>query len=1295
MAKDQETQKPGVDENDGGAEGDVRARQVRGRADVVAEFKDFIARNPGIFGGADILNIDYLRPLERAGMLAAVLTGISGDDRRPAVRAFVIVAPPETDVETAREKAWGELLSAYHLLAGREMAPTPQEWFKKRFQVIAAPDWRSASVVEILKAQPERAAAIVTDAAVYRDDRIEPYVAPGSATPLLPQDVWVPQVHALAVAAVDVARERNVYVALDTDQLTPTREVLSDRLLSIDGCGVLGSSNEADLGTVLTARAGQWDTWIREGRVGQALREIDDLPPSFDGQKAFLRIQMLHRAGLLPEALRAIRHEMSPERKLDASSRVKLARIAQDANASLLASEVLGPTVSELNYQEDLESALATAHDTGSAELEEKFAARLAKLFPGSPGVRQRQRRALVAARNYAGVAAMLACEANGQPEAKFFTKLAQSLSGAETPDYSALIASADDDTILADAFRMACVRDALQRQLVFHAFELALPLPKTPAHARRGERLLIEVLEAILLFGGKGGALPVPGERVQSAVLELIDRLAGDTTNQTLRVGLASLVQPSVAGTAGLALMASVVLRLASRPVTLDKRETPGKARMDWLLERKSFLSGAFGWLQEQQPVVISRVTLPKALLTEPADEVVSAVTHYLSHFPVASSEDVTALQLWLTFATSVTPHSTDPDFDLRLMRLVAGKLASSGHPQLARDLTEQALMNSAATPRRRRLGWFVMADVYHRCHNYLEGLLALACTLAADDTADEEQVWQEVTAVARFLRDCGLLEHAQSAIHKARQLLNNMGLSATYRHRLDTLELQIRQVALQVNEAGNADLEALLKDAVVNGAAVLQHHDMTEPAAALLGQLLRLGKERQASIPENAKAVFSDLCERAGGRLASLINTMSEPSVSARDLFDLVGMSEPARYSEDVGYDMRNLAMVAGRALSDEKYIQHAVQTSFALELLADRGVAMPGWDEAAEPPAAPRQLEEPAEIACAVSRDAGVSVVQAGFDASGRLVRVSAVGGNLEPPIRELDDVFHEARFRAWAVDYPYQYGIDESTPNLFYTTTADLKLSSLPKGPIVVAADATLQPFPPNLLYVGDNFAGRTRPMAAVPSLAWLKAARDRGPIGDGRLCAWISTAVGGSGSETLPMIAQRLEPTFAEHAFTVDNGATLPATFAGATMAVITAHGGVHPEGRYFQVVSDEGGLRVAAGDLAGALRNVGVVILFVCSGGRADKHPGAHTTLGLAKQILDRGSQSVIASPWPLDSRVPSHWLPTFLERWLSGETLIEANFAANQVVDRNFAYDPARGLAMTIFGDPTMRRLT
>jgi hypothetical protein len=518
-------------------------------------------------------------------------------------------------------------------------------------------------------------------------------------------------------------------------------------------------------------------------------------------------------------------------------------------------------------------------------------------------------------------------------------------------------------------------------------------------------------------------------------------------------------------------------------------------------------------------------------------------------------------------------------------------------------------------------------------------------------------------------------------------------MGLSGSSGHRLDTIELQIRQKEFLGHGGSNAELETLIQDAVQNGTAVLERHDETAPAAVIVGQLLNLAKKRGTKIPSDAEAILAQLYERAGGNLGSFAKTISADSVSATELFDLAKVRAAARYSDDVGYDMRDVAVLASRALADDKYIQNPVDTSFALELLADHGVAAPGWDEAAKPPSGPESVQQPAEIACAVSRE-GLSVVQVGFDSNGRLVRLSAVGGHLNAPVREPGEIMHEARFKSWVLEYPYRYGIDDSSTNLFYTTTADLRLSELPDGPIIMAADATFQPFPPNIFFLGDDFAGRTHPIAAVPSLAWLNAAQQSGALGDGRLCAWISTAAGGSESKTLPMIAERLGPTLTEYSFTIDSGPTLPEAFAGATMAVITAHGGIHDTEGFFQVVSDEGILRVTPGALAAALRNVGIVVLFVCSGGRADKHPGAHTTLGLARQILDRGSQAVIASPWPLDSRVPSHWLPAFLTHWSAGEPLIQANFAANKIVDQYFALDPAKGLAMTVFGNPMVRRV-
>lgn len=212
------------------------------------------------------------------------------------------------------------------------------------------------------------------------------------------------------------------------------------------------------------------------------------------------------------------------------------------------------------------------------------------------------------------------------------------------------------------------------------------------------------------------------------------------------------------------------------------------------------------------------------------------------------------------------------------------------------------------------------------------------------------------------------------------------------------------------------------------------------------------------------------------------------------------------------------------------------------------------------------------------------------------------------------------------------------------------------------------------------------------MASVPSLAWFKGARERDWTGDGRRVAWISTAESEDGRVTMPMLARRLGETLDAYGFASNFDPAVPADFAGATVAVIGAHGDIHPHNGFFQRVSDEGGLKITGDDLARALRNVGVVVLFVCSGGRADKHPGANTTLGLAKAILDRGCSAVVASPWPLDSAVPPNWLPTFMASWTGGATLMNAVFASNQAADRRFALDARNGLAMTVYGDGLLK---
>lgn len=1259
--------------------------------DAARALARFIAANPNVLGSADIYNLDFMTPAARGGMVAAVLTGLTDRDHRPALQRFVVVTPPDTDRASALESARAELVSTCRALAARDLQPGEAEALRARLSLEVAADRRHRSVLDVIARQDERTAVIITHAASYRDDSVEPYVTPGATTPLQTEDVWAPQLHALAVGATALARGQAIYVALDANEPSPRRPALAQLLMSVEGCGVIGFGSDDDPETVLAAHVDQWDAWIREGRLGRALTDVDALPSLLDRSKAFLRIQLLYRAGHVEQALQGVRAELRDCRQLDASSRIKLARVAQDANAVALAREVLAPAIDVIDSREDLESALATARDAGLIDLEDRAAARLQALFPGSESLTRRHLVSLLQDRNYQAAAVVARDSLGNEPQARFYETLARHLSGEQPPDYRALIAEAAGDVALSDAYRAACARDALTRHLPLHALTLAMPLPRTDGPARRTEQVLLKTLEALLLSSSEDHGEPVSRERFQEALLALVERLAADPGRSAIRVGLVELMQPAVAGMTGLALMAVLVLQLAARPVERRPGGLRGTADLEWLSEHKPFLRAAFDWMKEEGPVVIGASALPAHLLSEPADEIVSAIASYLAHAPLDAAEDESSLLNWLALGAAVAPHSSDPDYDLRLMRLVAGKLASAGNVQQARDLGEQTLRNSVGSARRRRLGWFAMADIYARTGNHIEALLAMACTLAADDGADEEELYQEVTGVARLLRDCGLHDEAARAVEQARQLLRRLTLHDRFGHQLDTLELQLRQLRLHTDGAGADEVAGLLDDIVANGRDVLRCQGLTAPAAAVLGQVIRFAHARGIAVPPDAQGVFDELCGYATGAFATLLRATAAPtSPGADELLAAVQGLGTARYSDDVGFDLRNVALAASRALASDDLLDDPVATSLILDLLADRGVALPGWDEAPAPPPPPRTSKETADVARAVSR-AGLSVVQAGFDENGHLVRLATVDGELGRPVREPDHVIREERVKSWAADFPFRYGVDETTPNLFYTTTADVRVSELPRGPVVVVADASLQAFPPNLLYVNGDFAGRTRPMAAAPSLAWLGQARQVDVSGDGRKCAWIPTAEDGE-NRTLPMIAERLAPTFDEHGFIVDRGPVLPAAFAGATLAVLAAHGGVHPEGRFFHVVSDEGSLRVTAADVANALRNVGVVVLFICSGGRADKHPVANTTLGLAKRIVDRGCQAVVASPWPLDARVPSHWLPTFLRELTCGSTLIEANFRANQVVDRRFAGDPARGLAMTVYGTPELR---
>ena len=332
---------------------------------------------------------------------------------------------------------------------------------------------------------------------------------------------------------------------------------------------------------------------------------------------------------------------------------------------------------------------------------------------------------------------------------ADFHARLAEAFAGAGVPDYVDLIQRGETAEISV-GYRMASIEDALARGLIMHAFGLVGDIPKGPAQAERWDGLALEVLERGFLQARPDGE-PAAGIEATEALLgKLIERLAGDPMNARLRSGIVDLLKPDVAGTTGLALIAKHVLDLAGRPVAVDKSAKEGSANMEWMMTHKPFLQRALNWLQAEQPIIIGKLALPLELLTESPDEAISALSSYIERAPISDDSDIHSVQLYLALAAAIAPHAVDPDSDLRLYRLAAGKIASSGFAQTGRDIVETAVQAGTATPRRRRLAWFAVADTYHRTRDHLTGLVALACAFAADNRADEDELWQEVYRLA-----------------------------------------------------------------------------------------------------------------------------------------------------------------------------------------------------------------------------------------------------------------------------------------------------------------------------------------------------------------------------------------------------------------------------------------------------------------------------------------------------------------------------------------------------------------
>ena len=1240
----------------------------------------------GALGCVQVVCLPIGHWTDRVGTFFAHLLCLFEDDKRVFER-LCVVAPPDTDRDATRTRL-AEAVDAAMLRAGAQPSDGRIDRLAEGIDLIITDDLVTDTVLGLTADTPPDRAIAVAYAARYRASGLVNSSAPGTAAILGSDETWVPHLCRMAEAFAERDADGVGFTILDTGMLRPSDGQL-ERIKNMVGYAILTEMPDDDPEAKVDDQLPQWRIWIGEGRIGRVLQELDAIQGMEEPSRRAVRIQLMDAAGLSQQALAELR--LLETTGLPPSISTKLAMIAAQAGATRLATDLLTPVAASLTSREDLHNALRAADRADDDGLANIVSETLQRLFPGSANLRAFRYRQALADGDHAAAAILVPPGSEGSEAAAFHRALADAFAVDAVPDYGAVIDACGGDAASVLRTIAACAADALRRGAIMHAFELCLD-PRV-AIADAGSWTLLSTVEQ-LLINRPGGKMAVSLDRIADAVAILLRRLATHPANTALRSSLMDLLDPAVAGDEGLPIVLRLLLEAAAAP--LDPTAAPDLAEgppFDELIADPAFRGPMERWMRCESPIQVGLTPFPVDELSIMPDEACSSILAYLAHVgdhgaAPEPGDGQDARTIILGLGTAIALHASDPDIDIKMIRTTAVGMAVGGARQPARDLAETLLFR-ANTPRRRRLAWIGLADVYHRCGDRLLSALYATAGLMADTNVDDDQLWHETLLIHRVLRDNGLADQAMSVLAVAEQVLDRMGRAERYSHRIETMRIQVRLGQLQYADHPAAEVAVLRAAAVANARNVIERHDARAPVASLVTQLNRFARELGLPPDAEALAVEAELRGDLGDSLARQVDISGRDVPTSDDLLALVAAMHPARYSEDVGKDAQAAAMAARRALDADETLANPESASLVIEICCDRAIAMPGWDGARLPPAMLEGVEGPASVAAAISKS-GITVLQAAFGHDGLLVKVVAQDGVLKAE-REPESAITLERLKAWSARYPYAYGTEELDANRFFTSTEALSLTGIGTGAAtLVVGDKHLRSMPPNLSRVGAGFAGETQPMAAAPSLTWLRAAVAAARQGDGRRVAWISSA--DSKGTTLATLGDRMEETLESHGFTLDRDRTLPGGFTGASMAVVAAHGGLNRNSNAFQVVSDEGMLTVTAEALGAALHNVGVVALFVCSGGRSDAHPTADATIGLARQLLDQGAQAVVASPWPLESIVPPPWLEAFLDRWDAGDRLIDAVHAANAQMLVRWPHDHAKGLAMNVLGNPLLR---
>ncbi|NWB93480.1 CHAT domain-containing protein [Pseudomonas agarici] len=1020
------------------------------------------------------------------------------------------------------------------------------------------------------------------------------------------------------------------------------------------------------------------DQMLANGEVGAALAHLRSLGLGDEADTKVVAIQMLHAAGLAEHAYREVKSLVLPADP-EPEVLLRLAHVCADAGADADAKSLLDRVVDDALLLGSLYIASRIAERIGDANLRAQFERRMINEHPSESGVRNLVLQRALADERFAEAAAVLHPDFMSSREHLYHLQL---LADSDSLDTEAMVILAERSS--GKLVPLAILRYLLARHEVVAAINVAILL--VGSENEEEVRELLAVLDAFLLRRGS-----IDFSLVESKVADIIKVIVGYLAVRPqhgyVRQRLIELLSVERSGDMGVPLLLKVVFNLIDEGgLILGPNTYPASSSKEALLESK-IPEICTQWLMDRQPCIPGKTKLPRELISIDPDVCMATICTMMSSGAIAveSRQDVDVLKHWLLLGCGIAPHTSAPDFTTVLFRVAMTRLGNAGYAQQARDLCEEQLSQCGDSQSRAQSAWFSMADVYSRLQDRRTSLVAFACAIAGPNIGQTPLTsFNEINLWVRLLRESGLLDHALDALEISNKALQARGTYDKHRHQQLHVRLTIELERVVRDLPDRADeIPNLLLRAAEAGQEALDSGEDGVQAMALLGQLIKLSKTFNVKLPDSAAQTMRVL---AGNTFSSkpFVQTLMDSEDPVGALWTQYSSVEPAKFANDAAYDSMQLTVAARMVLTLERNSVEPDELLLPFELLADRGVAAPGWTMHPRPPYAfgsPSKIVEVAEHL----RGRGIALVLAAFDNLGQLVSLRYEGGQFT--LVEEQEFSYDS-FKRWSKLYPYDYCKDVGTQNwekehAMQQSLAECKWQTLPSSATLVVMESELRSMPSNLLWTNNGFFGASQPVGAAPSMAWLAESFSRRPAAVPRLYAWISNA--GDQTQTLNVLLGYLRGEFEEYGVVLDTSNQPPATLAGSDLVFIAAHGQVSPEGNYFHTLNDEGSLKIPADVVATAVRDSRVAVLFVCSGGRSDKVPDANTTSGLAKELLSKGCSTVIASPWPVEAMVAASWAPKFLKYWKSGKTAIQASHDANMEISG----DPSRALAMNLYGDP------